>query len=301
MAITVTCPSCGTASQVADAAAGARGSCRACGTSIQVPSRLKVCCMCGADVSGQPRTKDSQGLYYCGPCWSHHQGAVSDADVSDGEPLACPDCGGVFTVEQMDASGVCTGCAVKAARTSQPTRPRKVKPSFWRTDAGIITAIVTPIAIIGLATIGWLQWPLNAGMNPPSAGQAISSQHEQHQSDAEQQRSETARAELHQREANAARDLLTKIEPFTSACTAFRVAYDEFNDRSGRAVLPSDLKAALDSEQRMLEALRDVNNQAARAQEAVDAVAPEFKTLRIQCDLIKVTVSDMRSAYEKYS
>src|SRR5687767_15666721 len=29
---------------------------------------MKVCCSCGADLSGQPRMKDSQKRYWCVPC-----------------------------------------------------------------------------------------------------------------------------------------------------------------------------------------------------------------------------------------
>ncbi|HWB19930.1 MAG TPA: hypothetical protein VG711_06490 [Phycisphaerales bacterium] len=31
---------------------------------------VKICCLCGADVSGKPRTKDSHGRYYCDPCFN---------------------------------------------------------------------------------------------------------------------------------------------------------------------------------------------------------------------------------------
>jgi hypothetical protein len=35
----------------------------------------KVCCICGKDVAQQKRTKDSEGNYYCGDCYSaEHQG-----------------------------------------------------------------------------------------------------------------------------------------------------------------------------------------------------------------------------------
>ena len=40
----------------------------------------KVCCRCGIDVSQLPRTKDSQGSYYCQPCWAARAGAAGQQE-----------------------------------------------------------------------------------------------------------------------------------------------------------------------------------------------------------------------------
>jgi hypothetical protein len=86
MSISITCPSCGTKANAADAAAGKRAKCRKCGAAVQIPALVpveavaptvavpslppKLCASCGADVSHQKRVKDDLGNYYCHPCWA---------------------------------------------------------------------------------------------------------------------------------------------------------------------------------------------------------------------------------------
>lgn len=167
MPISIACPSCGAESQVPDASAGARGKCRECGTAVQVPDKAKkICCACGIDVAGQPRTKDERGRYFCKPCWVEHQNAASepddDAAVSD-ELLACPQCGGVFGIDEMDVSGVCIRCATQPAGShAQHGKNGASKSSFWRSEMGVITAIVAPVVLIGIAVVVWLLWSSHA-------------------------------------------------------------------------------------------------------------------------------------------
>jgi hypothetical protein len=45
---------------------------------------VKMCCVCGADVHGKVRYKDSDGRYWCATC--------NEADLQRRQPATCPDC-----------------------------------------------------------------------------------------------------------------------------------------------------------------------------------------------------------------
>ena len=74
MSITIECPACGKASKVPDSAAGLKGKCNSCGNILRIPSApvqasaIKICCVCGADVTLGKRLKDANGRYYCAAC-----------------------------------------------------------------------------------------------------------------------------------------------------------------------------------------------------------------------------------------
>jgi hypothetical protein len=44
----------------------------------------KMCTVCGQDVSGQKRTKDPHGRYYCEPCW---KAAVAEHQARQRQPV----------------------------------------------------------------------------------------------------------------------------------------------------------------------------------------------------------------------
>lgn len=157
MSIKIGCPKCGEKTEVPDSAAGSRGKCCACGSVVQVPPKApKLCSVCGIDVSRQPRTKDAHGHYFCNPCWAEHQDFASERSIdppASDELLSCPQCGGVFGVQEMDVSGVCMTCATRSA----PTKAT-VRKSSWSSETRIITAIVLPVVVIGAAVIVWVLW-----------------------------------------------------------------------------------------------------------------------------------------------
>ena len=110
MAIAISCPSCRTAFNVSDSAAGKVGKCRKCGGAISVPKAVpsgKVCADCGIDVGGQKRTKDTAGRYFCQPCWT--------AKVATGRAT-------VATPASM-ASGRSTAIASRSSSVAAPPLP----------------------------------------------------------------------------------------------------------------------------------------------------------------------------------
>jgi len=88
MAIAISCPSCGAVAKAPDSAAGKSARCRKCGNSVTIPATgtpEKLCTSCGVDVSGQKRTKDTAGRYFCQPCWQAKLGA-SQRSTTAGTP-----------------------------------------------------------------------------------------------------------------------------------------------------------------------------------------------------------------------
>jgi hypothetical protein len=89
MSIEILCSGCGLCGSVPDSASGKTAKCRRCGKAVNVPNAAiapaKVCSSCGLDVSGQKRTKDTAGRYYCQPCW---QAKVDSGHATDIAALA---------------------------------------------------------------------------------------------------------------------------------------------------------------------------------------------------------------------
>ena len=66
---------------------------------------VKACCMCGADVHGRMRYKDSAGRYWCPTC--------NEKDQKSRQPAVCPDCNGNFTradLVEFKGTSVCHPC-----------------------------------------------------------------------------------------------------------------------------------------------------------------------------------------------
>ncbi|MGB7159544.1 MAG: hypothetical protein WBD40_15865 [Tepidisphaeraceae bacterium] len=92
------------------------------------------------------------------------QDPVSELDAhpaASDELLACPQCGGVFGIDEMDVSGVCIRCATQPA-ARQTKFQTTTKSSFWSTNTGIVTAILVPLFLIGGAIGGWFLWSSHA-------------------------------------------------------------------------------------------------------------------------------------------
>ena len=138
----------------------------------------KRCRICGVDVAGQKRTKDTAGNYYCQPCYeAARSGEATEPsdDLGDLASLAAI----VGTRELLSLPGlrqiVEPGSNGRQRRVPAkwPRLPRKAasaihsqssstRPSFWKTDTGLITAIITPVAAIGLIVVAWFLWSSHA-------------------------------------------------------------------------------------------------------------------------------------------
>ena len=68
-------------------------------------SAIKACCMCGTDLHGRMRYKDSAGRYWCPNC--------NEKDQKSKQPAACPDCNATFTradLIEFKGTAVCHPC-----------------------------------------------------------------------------------------------------------------------------------------------------------------------------------------------
>lgn len=85
---------------------------------------LKACCMCGTDLSGHTRFKDSRGRYWCPEC--------NQKDELKKQPATCPDCAGEFTradLIEFKGTPVCNPCweKRKASAKREEARIRRVE------------------------------------------------------------------------------------------------------------------------------------------------------------------------------
>jgi len=84
----------------------------------------KSCCMCGVDVNGRTRYKDTSGRYWCPGC--------NEKDRLTKEPALCPDCTGNFTkadLQDFNGVSVCVTCWEKrrASARREEARMRAVE------------------------------------------------------------------------------------------------------------------------------------------------------------------------------
>lgn len=116
----------------------------------------KVCVTCGKDVSGQKRTRDERGRYFCAPCWAAAALAaraagvdvpavtagVATRTVPPDAPLFCESCNGSFRAGELmlsvDGRVTCKACLGRSG--ADPAARR----SWW---IGHATAITGAIAL----------------------------------------------------------------------------------------------------------------------------------------------------------
>ena len=105
------CPRCG------GGLPGSASGVRLCTCSdITNPKTQKVCCACGADVTGKPRMKDSHAKYWCIPCGEEDRRKKGKGDtVSAGCPM-CKKMVPAVTLIKHDGRFVCPGCYKKHVR-----------------------------------------------------------------------------------------------------------------------------------------------------------------------------------------
>ena len=147
MSITITCPSCGKVGFAPETAAGKKAKCRGCGNAVSIPSvglaaamaaappapvTSKICTSCGIDVSGQKRTKDTAGRYYCQPCWQAKVAAGAAADVSAG---AAP------PVQKASVGAKRSSAVATAPKPQAPPMP----PALPEDDADGFAALPPPL------------------------------------------------------------------------------------------------------------------------------------------------------------
>lgn len=93
-------------------------------SSIMGAISAKNCCICGVDVHGRMRYKDSGGRYWCPAC--------NEKDQMSRQPATCPDCNAAMTradLVEFKGTAVCPPCWEKrrAAARREEARIRAIE------------------------------------------------------------------------------------------------------------------------------------------------------------------------------
>ncbi len=137
MSITAVCHQCGSFATVPDSAAGAQCQCPNCGAKVQIPGGVaKLCCICKADVTNAPRTKDAAGNYYCAACGAKAAAAEQAAALAAAGLVApcvlCMAPAAKSTLLNFDGQWVCQRCAGAEGLGRLSYRLRKARLSSLR-------------------------------------------------------------------------------------------------------------------------------------------------------------------------
>ena len=123
------------------------------------PANSYACGTCGCSFTAE-EVFDNNGAIICKGCWNSGTADHSDAVAASAGNVAqaqelfdCPDCGGKFTIANMDASGVCAECAAEgkppvSSDTAAPAKatdaasagPSARKHRWWRRTANTSAA-----------------------------------------------------------------------------------------------------------------------------------------------------------------
>jgi hypothetical protein len=88
-------------------------------SSIMGAISAKACCICGVDVHGRMRYKDSGGRYWCPSC--------NEKDQMSRQPATCPDCNVAMTrvdLVEFKGTAVCPQCWEKRRASSRREEAR---------------------------------------------------------------------------------------------------------------------------------------------------------------------------------
>jgi hypothetical protein len=119
-------------------------------------AKAKICCVCGVDLKGKTRFKDSDGKYWCYECGM--------ADSMRKHPVPCPDCKRSFMQGDMgEFKGVwvCKECLVKRQQAFKRDQARKAAAeeeerrleAAQRRKMMIIVVVVGVLAIYGAVQV----------------------------------------------------------------------------------------------------------------------------------------------------
>jgi hypothetical protein len=153
----------------------------------------KVCRVCGEDVSAKKRTKDTQGNYYCQPCYddqvatakprASHQESPSGHSAINEASHVCTACGGSFSVNDVyEDSGriVCKQCfeSQNVSSAPRPARAPTASPSTGKSGGGTALALrvgfVLALVFLGLSLLGSITAAMrNTGAGVASAAASI--------------------------------------------------------------------------------------------------------------------------------
>lgn len=153
--------------------------------SAQVPVS-KTCCVCRRDVSTLRRVKDTEGHYYCEPCYKRlaeqraQEQATSEHVAPEDDLLFCEQCGGRFPHNLLllddDGRVLCRMCNDDVIAPRSSTVLDRLRNAFalahltpadryeklrWRFLVGGVTLhLLLPIVALRIAMSGWLEGPM---------------------------------------------------------------------------------------------------------------------------------------------
>jgi hypothetical protein len=144
-----TCPRCGGATSATKS--GMR-MCTCSDLTNAVNKQSKVCTACGADVTGKPRMKDSQGKYWCIPCGEEDRRKKGKGDSVE---TGCPSCKKMVpavTLMKLDGRFVCPPCYKKAQSVKGSSGGSGEAAAGGANKAKLVMAVGFIVAAVAL---GW--------------------------------------------------------------------------------------------------------------------------------------------------
>ena len=112
---------------------------------------VKSCCSCGSDVTGQPRMKDSQGRYWCGPCGQADQRRKAMTATT----ANCAGCHKPFPKGKLDKHGehfFCKACLKKRTKTPSAVAPATAGAPAAAAASGTVTSLSAIISSAAAAS-----------------------------------------------------------------------------------------------------------------------------------------------------
>ena len=130
------------------------------GTKVMTsPSKQKVCCMCGKDLSGKKRLKDSLG-YWCPEC------AKEDLKKKEVHGTKCENCGRVVPEQSMtsvDGKKMCSRCVREQRQLREPGNKkfRAVSDNAYKEHEkrNMVLMAVAVVILLILMYIAWQRRP----------------------------------------------------------------------------------------------------------------------------------------------
>ncbi len=114
----------------------------------------KLCCICGADVAGQPRMKDKHGSYFCIPC------GKADTQKKHTVGTPCKDCADKFPDEQLhthNGDRICEKCLAKR-REKQRDNSRKFRAQAYAEEKSYALHMQIGAGVAALVVAGLIWW-----------------------------------------------------------------------------------------------------------------------------------------------
>lgn len=128
------------------------------GQPADVAAHAKICCVCGANVAGERRYKDSQGRYWCCDCVK--------SDGQQKKSAACPDCGQAFAAKDLvdhEGARICAACrdqrikkakreAARKAAAEEAARLQLIRRKRLMVTLSVVVALAVGYAVFRIVT-----------------------------------------------------------------------------------------------------------------------------------------------------